>query len=53
MLGFSMARKTHLPETTKNTGPLAPKARCGRNLNTVNLAPFGTAPSCKTCQKRP
>jgi hypothetical protein len=43
-------RKTHAPETEKDTGPAIPRTRCGRE--TVDLAPFGVRPTCLRCKAR-
>lgn len=46
--------KTHTPETRKDTGPARPRTVCGREMlgGGLTLAPFGTKPTCKSCQKR-
>lgn len=45
------APKTHLPNTAKDTGPLMPLTRCGLYMMAVELAPFGSVPTCKRCQR--
>lgn len=43
--------KNHSPDTKRDTGPAVPRTFCGRELYTVDLAPIGQKPTCKTCTR--
>ena len=45
-----MKRKTHLPETRKDTGPAEPRTFCGQTLMAVDLVPFDEKPTCAVCR---
>lgn len=45
-------RKTHHPDTRRDSGPVEPSTFCGRALSDVDLALFETKPTCKLCARQ-